>query len=370
MKKLFTILLFALFCLPLIQYKTKIFPRFTLYSFTPIKAAPVLSYNSYINGQYQKLFETFYLQKSGFFQGLSILNNFFNYSVFKIADGQYKNNYMGKEGAFFEQMQFDDKNGLQNFETGIVERILKIKRLQDYLESQNKKFLIVIDPNKYIANPDWQSDLFDVGKPGRRRMDIVKPLLDKFGINYIQLSKEFDDSKHFSNTGAHLKSLSKCKAVKIIANYLNKKSPNFLPEFECVESGKMVDFQGEEVDLARILNVGDFSYSMRKTPEYEIKVKQTNKPLNALIVGTSFVFGFRNILFKTKALNNLDLLFYEKRYFKYRDLQSAKPVTKKINQGPDLYSKSFLDNQDLVIFEITEHRISELGYEFINQIQF
>lgn len=365
MRKILTVLLFVIFSIPLFQYSTKLIPKRKLFGASNEFVKPELTFSSYQSGKYQKEFESYYLQKNGLFPQLTVMNNTINYRLFKLASGKYDNFYLGKQNSILEKMHLDDYNGLIELEAGIHPRLERVKKFQDYLESQGKQFVVVIHPNKYVANPEWQSSIYSVNKQKKRRIDMIIPLLDKLKINYIQLSKELDEEQHFPNSGAHLRFYSKCKAVKIISDYLNKKSPGFLPDFNCVPSGKMIEYSGEELDLAKLLNVSSYAASMKPTEDFEVKINRSNTPLDLLIVGTSFSFGLQRYLAKSMALNSCDLLFYSSKYFKYRGLQNKKPGTRTLAQTPDMYSKEFLDQHNFVIFEITEHRIGEIGYKFL-----
>ncbi len=365
---------FGLLVFPAIQYSLQVLPKISLVDTPMQKKFPVLSIQSLLTTEFQQKFEKWLMHNNGLFGWMIKTGNSINYQLFDIGSSRYSSRtIVGAQKALFDKIYLNDFNGKYLTKVPDPEAHAKlIKNVQEGMNQQDKAFLLVIHPNKARLNPNWVKESQKVGEPSPGYLARLRPYLDREKINYLVVSDFFNPKiQYFVKSGAHLNNYGKCFSAKLVNDRLRTLIPNAdLPQFECELNNRLVSPQDEDLDLANLLNIWDYTPSLEPVPDFKLIVKNTPKErLKALFAGTSYCFGMLSLFDQVEAFRAVDFLFYNKTHY-----YSRKKYTPNVQKGKSAFSKKlhrpqFILNHDLLVLESTDARLHQLGFGLLDSFK-
>ncbi len=359
---------------PFLQYSLGILPRVSLVDTPMRKNFPHFSLPALSHAKFQEQMEEWLMHNNGLFGWMIKTSNTINYRLFDLGSSRYTaRTLVGKDKALFDNIYINDFNG--KYITKLPNPDLhaqEIKNLQTAMENKGKTFLLVVHPNKARFNPQWVKDSQKVGSPENSYLSKLRPFLDQYKINYLVIGDHFQPNiQYFVKSGAHLNSYAKCISAKLINDRLQSLMPSAnLPKFECTLTGKQVAPLGEDLDLANLLNVWDYTPSLEAVPDFKLEIQDLPKnKLKAMYVGTSYCMGVLDLLDELHAYRAVDFLFYKRTLY-----YSRKKYTKDVRKGQSAFSSKlhtpkFITNHDLLVLESTDARLHQLGFGLLDSFK-
>lgn len=366
---------FLVLALPALQYRFKFFTESSLYNVPIDRKFPQLSLDGLVSGKFQGRLERWLIQNTGLFGTMIRMQNSINYHLLNsVSSDPRKGSLMGNDWALFDRIYVNDLNGIFKRSDYLPpeETAARLRRMQDFFKSKGKEFLLVIHPNKAIFHPAWVPDSFKVGRPGTRQIDLIRPALEKHGINYVEVGNKFDRSvMHFPKSGAHLNYYGMCVATREVSKAFSPRIATQIPQFECVRKEQDRPPKLNELDLTDLLNVWDSSPSEAPVPDFDLKItKQAQPKLKLFVSGTSYVFGLLNNFDNVNAFAETNFKFYNKSLYSYTSEtpldQRRNPRTFKPKKHTSL---GYLLSHDIIMFESTDARILGVGGQILNKFK-
>jgi hypothetical protein len=365
-KRIFNYIYLVILIVPIVQFYLRLIPEAALHNVPVDKRPPQVSVSSFLNGKLQSSLERWLIQGTNLFGGMVHLQNSLNYHLLgAAASDPTKGSLVGKDMALFDRIYINDINGRYE-STPLEPQVIaeRLKRMQDFLQKNGKKFLFVIHPNKALFNPEWVPDSFKIGAPRPRFIDSLRPELKKYGVNYLEVGEKLDRSgSYFPKSGAHLNYYGMCAATREVALALNSSGRFQYPEFDCVTSGEKRPPRDNELDLTDLLNIWDSSASEAAVPDFKLEIRKSVSPkLKVLFSGTSYVFGLMNVFDDVPAFAETNFIFYDKSLYSYKadSPRENRRVPHPVNPRKHL-SLEYLLRHDVIIFESTDARVHQVG---------
>lgn len=363
MKISYILLLLVMSLLPLLQMKYDIFTKMTLNGVTQRVEFPKLSYHSFISGEYQKKFEMWFNQNFGLREYYVKINNQIYYSLFNQTPPNSQV-MIGKEKQLFEKAYINEYlNIIQPITPELLEKkVIELKKLQDLLQLRGKPFLLFITPSKTAIYPEYIPDQLKVLQTNKpRNYDTIIPLLNKYGVNYVDGHKITIAHKNsgkypmFPQGGTHWNLLASYYSSKAVLDKLEQITQK---KFISLESSSVTETipTGFDRDLANLINVWNTPLEYKTVVPKLVDNRTGNEFIpNILMEGGSFSFQFVDILHQVNAFKQLDFYYYYHTYYQYKEGSEARILG-------DFNEVDWKDvmNHDVFIIEMNEQNIPKL----------
>jgi hypothetical protein len=311
-------------------------------------------------------------------------DNQVNYSLFREFPKYFNPQeiILGKDNWLFEQEYIDSLLGLYVATPEQLEQLaIDLKRLQEELEQQGVTMLVVISPNKAVHYPEYLPDWV---WPQRDRLhrqgiglesdyDILAPLLDREGVNWIDSPTRFRQEKArqeeagieyrlFPQGGTHW---SHYGATIVAAEILEKLEELTGRDLMDLDLGKVdVDNQatGTDNDLGDVTNTWTPWKFRGPTPHVHIQRIPGSWRPDVLWAGNSYSMTLMDLMEEYKVYRRRDFLFY----FRWRS-SWPDPHQKqyRIDRESFDWSEQLLTH-DIVIIGMNEAHIYELTNGFVD----
>ena len=253
----------------------------------------------------------------------------------------------------------------------------RVRALQDALHARGLGFLLVIAPSKVEILPEFvPADLLAPDRAARQTdYDRFLPLLREAGVHLLDGHADFlarkADSPYplFSRTGTHWNYYGAGLVVARILQAIEQQTGRNLPDLQVGSVTVDPTPAGTDDDLLELLNIWGWpslwdrqSFVVPQVhPTFRLAPDPQAAPARLLLVGDSFCLTLAEVLEQARACAQLDVLYYFNRTITY-------PATDR--RGVPLDRATFdlaatLSGRDAVIIEISEHRMAELGYGFV-----
>ncbi|MCC6931892.1 MAG: hypothetical protein IT292_01365 [Deltaproteobacteria bacterium] len=373
----FIIIFTLLLILPMAQRRYRFIPPRPVTNVYIEKKFPKYKWEHFKTGKFQKLFENYFLQTGGLWGILLASNNSIDYTLFReISTRDAGAVLVGKDYALYESMYVNDYNG-RSLKTvnELRQQTESIKRLQDFMAAHGKAVLVLVSANKAALYPEWIPDRFKVGKPQMRNIDVLRKLYQEAGVNFIDSAQLLKgqagkyEYRFYAPSAAHWNSVASCLVAKELMTraetLINKK-------FKTIVCGTEIEVRdhpaGTDRDLANLINVWNPSLSYAPTP-YMTVHSETNAEAydpKMLFVGTSFLWSIFDVLEKQDIYTQRDFYYYAStNHYRYRlENGNVKKGSYRLVYRKMDFIKNLLQ-QDIIVLEINEARIHQLGFTFL-----
>ena len=320
-KSLFVIFVISLFVGPSLQMRFKIFPKLHLSGVEQTIESPKFSIQTYVNGRYQKIFDSWFSQNYGMREYFikTINQIYFNILIDTLPNS---NVVVGKKGQLYENVYIADYiNYYPPIDPSELEvKVKETKKLQDILEERGKVFVLMITPSKAAIYPEYIPDNWmRIKKNPLRNYDSLIPLLDKYNINYVDGHKITMEAKlkneHavFPRGGTNWNNLAAYYTAKEVVNKISQLSGKNMVNID-LEKIELKPPVGTDKDLADLLNVWfkPINY-LSPYPVYKKQFDSIEYKPTIFMHGASFSEQFINVLKNNGAFSDLELFFYSSR---------------------------------------------------------
>jgi hypothetical protein len=365
--KLFAFIFVALLLSPGLQFCFGVFKEIPLVGvqseLNPVK----LSWQSIKSRSYQRALESSVESEIGF-KGLFIRTwNQINFKLFKIFTTQtYHPLLLGSNGMIFEKNYADSLRNSTRYPLSST-FLDSLKQLQDKLDSLNINFLVLISPSKAAFFPEYLPKAYthDLALDPRYKSRKIDHAFHSHGIRYFNSGdylREFKTNPQFvvfPKGGTHWSYQAAGQVLRHLSKTEQTQGRKFF-EFEPIFKTIQKDPVDTDNDLARLSNLGyaptdeALFYYMSDT-----LLQAKSEKTNALIIGSSFSWTLVTEILNNRSHQQLDFLYYNKTLWTYPSGQNQ--------DARDLDKNLLVQKVDLVIIEVNESCVNELGWGFINE---
>lgn len=359
-KAIFLIILVVLF-ISLIQFWFQVIAVRPLDGHIDVTNKPKGTIEKWFNGEYQEEYGDFFNDHIGF---RPFFIRGFNQLQFDLFDKANKKVAVkGDNGVLYDDRYIKTTLGedFLGVET-INKKVKRIELLKRNLETENKKLLIVIAPNKsrYYKNeiPNYYK------KIDSTNYEVFLKLFHENNIDFIDFNKWFVNQKdkrehnlipkygiHWSNYGAFL-------AADSIIRYCNTRYrfslPNFVLDSLVVSKTPIIpDYDiGKALNLWTTLNDENYIY-----PFYSVAKDSNSIKKNLLVISDSFFEQMYSTKFSFEVFNSTHFWYYNRE---------VREENNRERKEEDLIKT--IPKIDLVIIMMTEWNLYRIGFGIVEEI--
>lgn len=361
--RLHIILVFAtalLLVLPIYQMVFKPLD-FSLSGVSNKQELPEFGVKDWIDFKYQPRFHQYLQDHYGFREPFIRTYNQVQYSLF--GKWSNKNIILGKDGYLFEPWFIKSYYGL-NFrgEDPILDKVKKLKAIQDTLKYYGKDLMMVIAPGKVTYYPEYIPDNKRRAERTESNYSFFVKSLKEYGVNTVDCNSWFakaKDTTHvplFPRTGTHWSIYgAQIAADSLFKNYAQL-SGKTLNEVQITDLNRSIELKFDDIDLEEVLNL-HFELE-RDTLAYPVKkkilIEGAEKP-NLFVISDSFFWN----IFNFWPIHNH--IFNEVSYWYYYSKGVYPKKTK-----TDLSIR--LAKSDLIMFMSATSTLGKFGWEGVDEM--
>ncbi|MBC7863089.1 MAG: hypothetical protein IAF38_08950 [Bacteroidia bacterium] len=351
--------------LPLIQWKTKLFPIAELNGDIKKKDKVWFTKENWLSLKYQDSAEAWFNEEFGFRNTCVRLRNQVEFSLYNIAKA--KEVVIGKEGYFYEKNYILAYTGKDYIgDEAIADRAMKLKKLQDTLEKIHITLVIALAPGKASFYPQYIPDEFGAASTKTNYL-ALSAALKKNSTNVIDMNKWFlqmrETAKYplFPKTGIHWSRYGTVLAIDSIIKYIEKKRNIDLPS---VITEKFVSrnyaLNPPDDDLAKGMNLMfeptplEMGYPIYHIEDSAGKVRPT-----MISVADSYFMALFDQGISPKAFGKIDFWYYNQEV--YHDSLENKTLVADVELPDELIK------HDVLMIMATEANLSGIGWGYINE---
>jgi hypothetical protein len=359
-KILMGIMLLCLF-LPLLQEELKMVEILSLKGAIVDPPKPGFHFSKWFEGTFQKEEEAYQNEKFGFRPLLIRLNNQIAFSFFNEAKA--KGVIIGKEKYLYEENYIKAYYGKDFIGSQIiVDRLEKIKYLQDTLKKKNIDLIVIYASGKGSYFPEFIPEEYKTHRDTTNFETYVKKSKE-LGINHIDMYSYFIREKLkskyplYPKYGIHWSAYADFVVTDTLIRYIENLKKADLPELKIHSVVVSDSLRWRDYDVAEGMNLL-FKLPSQKLayPEYSFQEEHKIKP-KALLIGDSFFWGIIGMGLANKFLTYPEFFYYANEL--YLPDKPTKP-----REQIDL--KSLIESQSLIIILTGDANLPHFGWSFIN----
>jgi len=367
--KILFFIVILLLILPLIQSAVPVF------SFKDLKGAfnkkvnniAHLSWESWMNGEFQKSFDKFTEHNIGFRNPIIRIHNQIDFSCFRKINTF--NTIIGKQNYLYQGIYIDALKGRDYIGSSFIKNsVARIKAVQDTLATLSKRLVFVIAPGKASIFPEFIPDSCNISDCSITNYDNYIQEFKSNEVDFIDFRKYFQQIKPFSKyplfpkTGIHWSGYGITLVADSLFKNIEAKSDFNIINYKIVEGvSTSKDYRFTDNDAGKTLNL---LFNIPNDKVYYPKIifipdTLKHKP-NVLLVGDSFTQGFYSFypLF--------DSVFSKKSTFWYYFKNQAWPKYFKDIARIDFNEK--INETDIFIIVSTEQNLKKFGFGIIEEL--
>ena len=373
LKLFFVVLLYGALLLPAAQMSFNFLPTLKLNGIKMPKNKPELNLPAILDGSYQAKAEKWMMRRNGVWGAMVRADNELNLRLFKQLSASYKTtSHAGENGYFFQSFYLGSFNRINTPSVQTLENAASnLKTLQDLLAVRGIPMILLLSTNAIALYPEIVPDAFvDPTRETRENSyQIMKPLLDKYGVNYLDghqyllERKKQTPFRFFAPTASHWNDAATCLLTRELLHRLEALTGKKFISFGCDSINFKERPKDYDLDLVRICNVWDPKRTFQLTPYVQaqkIKDGEITKP-KLLFVGTSFLWSTLRYLDRYRITRSNRFFFYFDKVRKWPE-----GTFRKFDRGAVDWTKSVFSN-DAIILEINMAVVQNVGHGFIEE---
>lgn len=362
LKHIFLFLVLGVFLLPIIQSYLPIVKEKELKGYFEIQTKPILTDSDYFSGKYQELYMKYLNDNMPLKATITRINNQILFTLFKqttVSDLK-----IGKNGYFYDYPYIKEFNGTQFLGSNNINgRVEALRLINNYLESINKKLIIVFAPGKASIYPSYFPEEDVLPYTDSTNYYILKRKIESAKLNFIDFRDYFvkinDTSSNtlFSKTGVHWSQYAAHKASDSLIHYMEKLGNIDIVDKKYIYNEITTKPRGEDDDIAKSMNLlwdpptDTFTY-----PIVEYNSTDKVKP-KVSVIADSYWWTINNIQVPWNQFSEYYFMYYYKHTYDF-----GKELNSEVN---DDNLKHYINNSDYIILLSTEANYSWFPFGFI-----
>lgn len=297
--------------------KSEILPLYGEFVKTP---RPIFSIKTFLDGSFQKQFETWFSESQPYRNILIRTENSLNYWVFNEISPAPEGNavILGQDNNLCEKSYINAFNGVSKIKgdrpkpstLSIQESAEKLSLLSTIFKRLNKNFVFLFYPQKAVIYPELLKSKWKLKggeEKSSRDFQAIKDIFKEFKIPYVdgaeifaKLKRDYPDIPLYPKGGTHWNYFGACKVLNEILKVANHQEVRRLPALNCKVTSKHSPGVRES-DIARITNL--WSNSPFDEPIWDAIAEPSfpapQPPLFLFYEGTSFAGEIYNMMRST-----------------------------------------------------------------------
>ncbi len=275
---------------------------------------PVFEWSKWWSGEFSNEADNYFTQSFGLRPDFVRLDNQLAYGLF--GEFRAKHIVIGEQNYLFEQNYIDAYTGRDFIgENETVEKVRKLKMIEDTLKARGKDFLIVLAPGKASFYPEYIPDELGSASDSTNYIFLSKEL-KRQAVSHIDFNAWFMENKGkmdyplYPKTGIHWSHYGMLLGMDSLLHRLEKNNGWDLPdvvwgEIEYVDERRRIDD-----DIEQALNLfSSFPNYKMAYPEIEIKNKEKDRP-KMICIADSFFWEMFNMGMMEKIFNQGKFWYY------------------------------------------------------------
>jgi hypothetical protein len=328
------------------------------------------AWKAYFGGEFQQPFESSFDSEIGLRPQAVRVDNELNYRVFgQLGYDPHTSIVLGKDDYIFDRVYVDSFNRHDEVPaTEIEARVQRMLLLQQHMLARGSAFLFLITPSKAELYPEYlPEDLVDKARQQvPRNYDKLKPLLDRYGIQYFDAHAFLAGSKSavpftwFQNTGIHWNDPAVCEVTANVLERLQEQLHRPLSQLGCKPYRVQQRPRIEDIDVLRVCNL--LWPERLERPAYYAKPRVSGRGANpsVLIIGGSFNRPLIRYLDRAHVRDTYLFYYYAKLEHRGR----SQPLPR-----ATLDFEHNVFNKDVVILEANLQVMSDIGFGFLEDAE-
>ncbi len=297
------------------------------------KKEPVFCADSIFASSFQKDFEAYFNDRSGFRNDFVRIRNQIHYSCFGVVVNDKIIN--GKDGMLFEKGYI--YNALYGLYTKdyehFKEKSRKFAKICDTISKLGKEVLYIAAPGKgTLYTESIPRYLLHARYNFPPQKEYLK-WFDTLGVSYIDLDQFFIETKKtspyplYSKYGSHYNQYGVYLAADTLTKYLNKKFP-FMPRIVLDSICEDKTVWQDEHDCLQNANLL-FEPKRESLPRpYFHYTEPAKEPLKCIVLGDSYLWGLINSNIHDRYFSKLQYWYYFNEVFFYGDGREKTTIDK------------------------------------------
>lgn len=332
------------------------------------------TYRTFIDGSFQRQFETRFSKGLSIFGSLVKIDNQLSLWLFRQVSSNPKSRVvLGNDGHLIERSYLPafNRQGIPK-KSKLVSVANQLLRLQTALNKRGKRFVLVISTNKPNYYPDLVPSWYRIAGAQEKASgyDTFLELLRQREVVTIDSRSTLHAAEAsaghamFSPTGTHWNEYGACLVASELGRKIELVQNKKNGELECLVQGARSKPTDQEMDLLKITNLL-YPNSLIRPGLHLISKVKSPLPLperpKVLVIGTSFCWELLQVLNKNPLLGDREFLYYFQR-----QILSRGGRQKRINKDHfDILAA--VERNDVVVFEVNEAFVHRVGYGFMDR---
>lgn len=330
------------------------------------KVKPELNFGDLYSGKYQKAMEEYLNDNTGGRPYLVRINNQMEWWLFNSTN--VENVLIGKDNYLYERSYVDAYYGTDFIGDDVVqEKMRKLARVKDTLESRGVKLLVAFAPGKGSFYPEYFPDEVKT-KMKRTNYQAYKEAFEKTDIPFIDFRSWFESMKPtskyplFPKGGIHWSSYGEILAadslIKRINGLTTESQMNSIRISE-VRTSQYAYYRDEDIEesmnLLFNLDDGKLGYHMHKSVPH-----QAERTTQLLTIADSYFWDMHH--WRSNG-------YFTKGQFWYYNREIYPDFYAKETYVADLIDMAYeVEKNDVVLIMFTDANLKEFAYEFIDRL--
>jgi hypothetical protein len=364
-EKILVFFLLVMLVIPAIQKEINVFSIKKLEGDFFLAEKPMLTFDSWMKGEFQVKFDKYLEENIGFRNFLVRLINQIDYSLFKTTNAEGV--IVGKKDQLFEYDYIRAFTGIDFIgEENIDRKIRKLKFIQEYLKKEkNIDLVLVFEPGKTSYYPEYIPGKYKKNAGQQTNYDLFVQKAEKYSVRYIDFNAYFKHLKGktkyplYPAHGTHWSAYGMSIAADSLLRYIEKLRQIDIPEVTIDSLIVTTTPEKPDYDIASTLNLL-FHLPKKEQLAYPVYRFEENlhkaRPMILAVADSYYWNIFNSRIPKNVFKNEAFWYFYGKAY----------PETYfKETLVKDLNLKEQIEKQDVIFLMVTERFLHKLGWGFI-----
>ena len=324
-------------------------------------SAPEFSGANIFSGEFQRDYELWRNENTGFHYSLIRLRNQLWYSLFKT--NVMPDAVIGKEGQLYLTGYISAHMGTDFVGKDAINTLTeKLRLLQDTLASHDVTLVVLLAPGKASCYPEFIPERFGPKQPMTNHAAMVESF-GKSGINMLDFNSYFAKRRFtapypiYSNTSVHWSECAALEALDSLVKYIEKKRNIDMPSvvFEGYEWSDIP--RGSDNDVGGGLNlVFPLSNYQLAYPKYHYETGKTK--ISMMTVADSYV----RMMMSVGMVENLT--YYHDYWYYNQGIEHSDGRPKTSTLDEDIYSSTM--RHDVVLIMATDLNYAGFSWGYIN----
>lgn len=363
---------------------------FTFINEKPLKGSfklaekPEISFNDWMDGTFQDDYSNYFEDHIGFRNFMVRINSQLQYSLFNKTNA--KDVKVGKDNYLYEGGYIRDYLGF-NFlgEEAILEKTLKLLKVQKELKKENIDFIVVFAPGKASYFPEYIPSSYNSSQKTLSNYLCYAQQCKKIGLDYIDFNaffmryKKEDKYEVYPKGGIHWGEYAVALAIDSIVKNVQQKRNIKMPQFSFKEVSYSEGLSNMDKDISEAMNLlFEYPSYPMPTPQYVFTNTINAKKPRLLVVGDSYASRLVSSPLIGKLFSDVELWYYNRdaQFWYYnKDISPKKkkqgqhvekPVYMRrvVDQIEKLVVKEELKRFDVVLLLSTETNLYKFDFGF------